>query len=41
MGELLIETKRFADAIPGLEKAVAASPTSGQPARAGDRLRIK
>ena len=27
MGELLIETKRFADAIPGLEKAVAASPT--------------
>jgi tetratricopeptide (TPR) repeat protein len=28
MGELLIETKRFADAIPGLEKAVAASPTS-------------
>ena len=28
MGELLIETRRFADAIPGLEKAVAASPTS-------------
>jgi tetratricopeptide (TPR) repeat protein len=28
MGELLIETKRFNDAIPGLEKAVAASPTS-------------
>ena len=28
MGELLIESKRFADAIPGLEKAVAASPTS-------------
>ena len=28
MGELLIETKKFADAIPGLEKAVAASPTS-------------
>lgn len=28
MGELLIETERFADAIPGLEKAVAASPTS-------------
>lgn len=28
MGELLIETKRFGDAIPGLEKAVAASPTS-------------
>jgi tetratricopeptide (TPR) repeat protein len=27
MGELLIETKRFNDAIPGLEKAVAASPT--------------
>jgi tetratricopeptide (TPR) repeat protein len=28
MGELLIETKKFGDAIPGLEKAVAASPTS-------------
>ncbi len=28
MGELLIETKRYADAIPGLEKAVASSPTS-------------
>src|ERR1051325_47818 len=28
MGELLIESKRFADAIPGLEKAVATSPTS-------------
>jgi tetratricopeptide (TPR) repeat protein len=28
MGELLIETKRYADAIPGLEQAVAASPTS-------------
>ena len=28
MGELLLESKRFADAIPGLEKAVAASPTS-------------
>jgi tetratricopeptide (TPR) repeat protein len=28
MGALLIESKRFADAIPGLEKAVAASPTS-------------
>ena len=28
MGELLIESKRFADAIPGLEKAVADSPTS-------------
>ena len=28
MGELLLETKRYADAIPGLEKAVAASPTS-------------
>lgn len=27
MGELLIENKRFADAIPGLEKAVASSPT--------------
>jgi tetratricopeptide (TPR) repeat protein len=27
MGELLLETKQFADAIPGLEKAVAASPT--------------
>lgn len=28
MGELLIETKKYNDAIPGLEKAVAASPTS-------------
>jgi len=28
MGELLIETKRYEDAIPGLEKVVAASPTS-------------
>jgi len=28
MGELLLETKRFAEAIPGLEKAVATSPTS-------------
>ena len=28
MGELQLETKRYADAIPGLEKAVAASPTS-------------
>jgi tetratricopeptide (TPR) repeat protein len=28
MGELLIESKRFADAIPGLEQAVTASPTS-------------
>ncbi len=28
MGELLLESKQFADAIPGLEKAVAASPTS-------------
>lgn len=28
MGELLIETKKYGDAIPGLEKAVAASPTS-------------
>jgi tetratricopeptide (TPR) repeat protein len=28
MGELLLESKRFADAIPGLEKAVTASPTS-------------
>ena len=27
MGELLLETKQFAEAIPGLEKAVAASPT--------------
>jgi tetratricopeptide (TPR) repeat protein len=28
MGELLIETKKYSDAIPGLEKAVEASPTS-------------
>jgi tetratricopeptide (TPR) repeat protein len=28
MGELLLEAKRFNDAIPGLEKSVAASPTS-------------
>jgi tetratricopeptide (TPR) repeat protein len=28
MGELLLESKRFGDAIPGLEKAVASSPTS-------------
>ena len=28
MGELLLESKRYADAIPGLQQAVAASPTS-------------
>jgi tetratricopeptide (TPR) repeat protein len=28
MGELLIETRQYADAIPGLEKAVADSPTA-------------
>jgi len=28
MGELLLESKRYGDAIPGLEKAVAASPSS-------------
>ena len=28
MGELLLESKRYGDAIPGLQQAVAASPTS-------------
>ena len=40
MGELLLESKQFEDAVPRLEEAFGKDPEPGQPQRPGGRLRL-